>query len=335
MKKSNFVLFLSVFGIFSYFILILLSQKILFAFNVPIEIFVTGCGDGVREEGEECDGNDLGGKTCQTLGYRGGILKCKINCTFDTSECLAFPLGGGGVPFLTETKIIFEGKAFPKGKVHLLIDGKEVSLIEVDEKGNFRKEIREINPGVFTFSFWGEDSRRRRTATISLTRRILSGISNYISPVFLPPTIEANKISVERGEKIEFSGQTTPYSTVFLYLDSPENLIANLNTDSQGEWKYFFETGNLKEGVYKIKAKTKSPEGLESPFSSILTFSIGKYGIEEICPRGDFNKDGRTNLVDFSILLHWWGKSNSCVDLNKDGIVNLPDFSILLHWWTG
>ena len=45
--------------------------------------------------------------------------------------------------------------------------------------------------------------------------------------------------------------------------------------------------------------------------------------------------NGKTNLVDFSILLYWWGKYNPAVDLNQDGIVNLPDFSILMYYWTG
>jgi len=40
-------------------------------------------------------------------------------------------------------------------------------------------------------------------------------------------------------------------------------------------------------------------------------------------------------LVDFSIMLYWWGKYNPGVDMNQDGIVNLPDFSILMYYWTG
>jgi hypothetical protein len=55
-------------------------------------------------------------------------------------------------------------------------------------------------------------------------------------------------------------------------------------------------------------------------------------------PHGDINKDGKINIVDFSILMYFWGQtnpSNPCADLNKDGIVNLTDFSIMLYWWTG
>lgn len=326
----TFCFFLSIF--FYFFI----KSDRIFSFNIPIEILVTGCGDGTKQEGEECDGEDLGGKTCELLGYRGGVLKCKINCTFDTSGCLpAISGGGGGVGFLGGTKVILEGKAYPKGKVHLLIDGKENSSVATDQKGNFKFEIQNLNSGIYTFSFWGEDSRQRRSVTISITKRILAGTVNRFSQIFLPPTIDLDQKSVQRGEKIEISGQATPNSNLFLYLEPEKEYIANFESNFLGDWKYFLLTENFKEGTYNIKVKAKTPEGLESPFSAIVTFYVGKYGAEEICPRADFNKDGKVNLVDFSILLHWWGKSNPCIDQNKDGIVNLPDFSILLHWWTG
>jgi len=47
------------------------------------------CGDGNIDsgEGEVCDGDNLGGQTCASLGYDSGILSCKLDCTFDTSGC--------------------------------------------------------------------------------------------------------------------------------------------------------------------------------------------------------------------------------------------------------
>ncbi len=46
------------------------------------------CGNGVQEEGEVCDGDDLGGETCQSQGFDGGTLACNENCNaFDTSSC--------------------------------------------------------------------------------------------------------------------------------------------------------------------------------------------------------------------------------------------------------
>jgi hypothetical protein len=51
-----------------------------------------GCGDGVAalDLGEACDGADLLGHTCRSLGqgFDGGVLGCAADCTFDTSGCL-------------------------------------------------------------------------------------------------------------------------------------------------------------------------------------------------------------------------------------------------------
>jgi hypothetical protein len=45
------------------------------------------CGDGTRDEGELCDGDNLGGATCQSLGFTEGTLACADDCSFDVSGC--------------------------------------------------------------------------------------------------------------------------------------------------------------------------------------------------------------------------------------------------------
>jgi Ca2+-binding RTX toxin-like protein len=53
------------------------------------------CGDGGQDHPEQCDGDDLGGATCATLGppFSGGTLACNAGCMFDTSGC--FQCGNG------------------------------------------------------------------------------------------------------------------------------------------------------------------------------------------------------------------------------------------------
>jgi len=54
------------------------------------------CGDGIANGTDQCDGVDLGGASCSTLGFKGGTLSCEPNCFFDFSDCVAgaFPATG-------------------------------------------------------------------------------------------------------------------------------------------------------------------------------------------------------------------------------------------------
>jgi hypothetical protein len=45
------------------------------------------CNNSVLEEGEQCDGDQLGGETCEGRGYFTGDLACTDQCTFDQSGC--------------------------------------------------------------------------------------------------------------------------------------------------------------------------------------------------------------------------------------------------------
>jgi hypothetical protein len=45
------------------------------------------CGDGILSEGEDCDGEAMGGKTCAGLGYVSGSLSCTSDCRMDESGC--------------------------------------------------------------------------------------------------------------------------------------------------------------------------------------------------------------------------------------------------------
>jgi len=77
----------------------LLFYKIAYASvggSIECTVKVSICGNIAKEEGEDCDNSDLGGQTCQSRGFSGGVLICNIDCTFDTSQCTR---GGGGGTF--------------------------------------------------------------------------------------------------------------------------------------------------------------------------------------------------------------------------------------------
>lgn len=56
------------------------------------------CGDGaINTAGEQCDGGDLGGASCASLGYPGGTLAC-IDCRFEASACTGPCVAGSQPP---------------------------------------------------------------------------------------------------------------------------------------------------------------------------------------------------------------------------------------------
>ena len=49
----------------------------------------SNCGNGTRDMGELCEGSDIGGSTCTSIGmgFDGGTLRCNATCGYDTSMC--------------------------------------------------------------------------------------------------------------------------------------------------------------------------------------------------------------------------------------------------------
>ena len=48
------------------------------------------CGNGIREAGEQCDGEDRFARSCTEywIGYTGGMFGCnQATCTFDQTQC--------------------------------------------------------------------------------------------------------------------------------------------------------------------------------------------------------------------------------------------------------
>lgn len=46
------------------------------------------CGDGLIQEGEDCDASDPGTGTCQSLGFDTGRLVCSSTCHYDATLCV-------------------------------------------------------------------------------------------------------------------------------------------------------------------------------------------------------------------------------------------------------
>jgi hypothetical protein len=106
-------------------------------------------------------------------------------------------------------------------------------------------------------------------------------------------------------------------------------------TERGGLWSLDADTTGLTKGTYRIRARTiKSPQA-ESTYSTALLVGVGEGPTPDTSMAADINKDGKVNLVDFSIMLTSWGGVNPDADINADGVINLSDFSIMLFNWTG
>lgn len=48
---------------------------------------VQGCGNGVIDDGEQCDGTELNSQSCGSYGFAAGTLSCTSDCKYDTLSC--------------------------------------------------------------------------------------------------------------------------------------------------------------------------------------------------------------------------------------------------------
>jgi hypothetical protein len=335
--RKNFILLIALAFLSSWPAFTSFGQQNVVQSTVKIAI----CGNNVKEANEVCDGTDLAGKTCQDFGYTQGALACGIACDqFDISACYTPPRppsggGGGGAPAPSTTRVLLQGKAYPNARITVLVDGRVTANITADSLANFKTEMNNISAGTYNFGLWAQDQQGRRSITFSFAATVRENITTTIFDIFLPPTIELDRVNLLKGEDLTVRGTTAPESTISIHVESPQEIIKKTVAGNSGDWSHFFDTSPLEEGAHTSRVKAESSEGLVSSFSSVMAFYVGRYGVEEVSPRADFNRDGRTNLIDFSIMLYWWGKYNPAVDMNQDGMVNLTDFSILMYYWSG
>ncbi len=247
------------------------------------------------------------------------------------------PGGGGVVPPSPAAKVIFEGRAYPNAFLTISKNGVVAATFFAEESGLFKKELTGIRGGVYNFGIWAEDTKGRKSVTLSFSVSILGGRTTTISGIFISPTISLIPTQVERGNEVDIFGQAFPRSQIKIFVSSPKETVKDTLSDKEGNWKYKLDTTPLEEREHEARAKALFGDGEQSPFSHTLSFLVLAPGAL-VCEGADLNFDGKVNLIDFSILLYFWGQSkpsNRCADINFDGIVDLVDFSIMMYWWTG
>ncbi len=294
------------------------------------------CGDGILQtsQAEECDdGNNNNSDFCSAI--------CKIEPAGSGgggSSGGSSGGGGGGSRDLGDSQITVLGIGYPGRTINILLDNETVGNVRTSNTGSFEFNTK-ASPGTASLGFWSTDTAGTRSITLNTTFDVTQGAITNISGIILPPTLKLSSQKVNPGDTVTVSGQAAPNSTVEVHVDKSE-LVEKATSDGNGLWSILLDTKKLKVAEHTLKARTvigTPPLTTQSSFSTALQLFVGVDG--KVTTPSDLNRDGKINLIDFSILIFWWGTAggNSAppADINSNGKVGIEDFSILLFNWTG
>lgn len=320
--------------------------------TINAQIKITICGNNIKETGEQCDGFDLGGATCSSLGYSGGNLSCRPSCEFDTSACTTGTSGGGGggggsgggyIPpsniFTGTGQVNFVGRAYPKSTITLLKDAQIVATTISGDDANFQITLTNITAGSYLFSLYSEDKYGNRSSLLTFPLSVTSGVTTNVTGIFIAPTIDVDKSEVKKGEILKIFGQAIPNSDITVIINSEEEIYGKTKADQLGAYLYNLDTLTVEMGEHLAKSRATLKEEI-SPLSKAISFKVGTRTVSKTigkCGKADLNCDKKVNLIDFSIAAYWYKRPSppKNVDLNGDGKVDLIDFSIMAYYWTG
>lgn len=247
--------------------------------------------------------------------------------------------GGGSSSEIISTSISILGRAYPLSKVTVLKDGQVAASTIAGPDSKFEVSLTGISSGNYLISMYTEDAKKNRSDLFNFPVTVTRGSNSKVSGVFISPTISVDKTQVKKGDPIIIFGQTAPLAVTNISIHSEEEFQRQVTADNTGAYLLNFNSGVLSYGQHETYVRA----WLQNEFSSVskkVGFEVGLQNVlktnTEISAR-DLNDDTKINLVDFSIMAYWKGRSlpPKKVDLNGDGVVNLKDFSILAYHWTG
>jgi hypothetical protein len=271
-------------------------------------------------------------------------VKVEIVTTTTTTTIPGVPgVPGGSTP--SETKVIFNGRAYPKSTVTLLKDAQIVATTISGADANFQISLTNITPGSYIFSVYSEDDKGNRSSLLTFPLSVSSGVITNVTGIFISPTIDVDKSEVKKGEVIKIFGQAIPNSDITVIINSDEEIYGKTKADKIGAYLYNLDTVAVEMGDHLAKSRATLEEEI-SPLSKVISFKVGtKTVLKELIARivkADLNGDKKINLIDFSVAAYWYKRTLSSdfktiekEKLNGDGKVDLVDFSIMAYYWTG
>lgn len=299
-----------------------------------------GSGDGSGGGGETGDSSgeapELGG-SAGTGGSGGGGGGGGGPRTGDTA--------GGGFesrdgPYRSgDGRVVISGFAYPRADVIINVDGNRAGTTRAGNDGAYEITLDEIARGVYTFGIFARGSNAIDSSIFNTSFTVSGARTSGLSNINIPPSILVQPDPVDPGTPATISGFSLPNSAVTIEYGrtgtAPQSQITT--SDGNGRWTLALQTTGFTTGTYEVRAKAEQTDGIKTNFSQSKFFGVGQEA--DLPINADLNRDGKVNLVDFSILLFWWnsdgGTSDPSADINQDNRVNLTDFSILLFNWTG
>jgi len=334
--------------------------------DIRIEIGknATSGGDGVNQISNPSSGNSFFIEIAGTFGDTGvtaivTIPSSGIGVSATIREEVVTPPSGGGggttEPMPTTGNLRMIGKAYPNAFIVVLKDGVVAGTKTAYAGGDFEITIKSIPSNkIYKFGIYAEDDLRLLSPTLNFTLSINTNQITEVSNIYFPPTISLSDDKINQGDKLTIYGSTYPKNLIVNFI-SPSFKASSLSADKNGHWSYDFDSSDYTEGKYFTKAKSIFAGGEQTDYSEELGFVIEK-GSEltptptpkptakptpgpkpRKCNGADINNDSRVDIVDFSILMHFWNSrnpSNPCADINQSGGVDLYDFSIIMYYWT-
>jgi hypothetical protein len=306
------------------------------SYSVDIYAAVEGCGDEIIQGGEQCDGTNLGGATCESLGFDAGAVQCSTACTFITASCILNPPSSGGGTKVQQTEqlpsntnIVVFGEAVPLSTVSLLKDGQRVATVPVPASGIFQITIAGLSGGTYRLAVVGEKVGFSPVVSEVVAVRGLKGATTKVGSITLPPytnfTNEHNKITVH--------GYAPARSVVSLLIDG--SMTQSAAPQSDGTFEFIFD--GKKDGSAVIQVKNTSGVTTVSVPYVFQDSSSLPLAVETCSLKGDINGDCRVGPVDFFISRFRFVQSlfSSRFDFNNDGEISIVDFSIMAFYWNG
>ncbi len=262
--------------------------------------------------------------------------------------------GGGGGGTISQTgNLKMIGKAYPNAFMTVLKNGRVAGTKTADSSGDFEIVIKSIPSNkIYDFGIFAQDDLGFLSLTLSYNLSINANSVTEVSNIYMPPTIALSSNTVYQEDFLTIYGSAYSDSLVVNFI-SPSFKATSLSSDGEGHWTYSFDSTGYAAGKYFTKAKTIFTGGEQSEYSEELKFKVLKKVApgpspgpgpsptppepRRKCNGANLNDDSKIDILDFSILLHYWkskNPANHCADINQNGIVDIYDFSIMMYQWT-